>query len=261
MARYQVILAYDGTDFFGFQRQAQASEIRTVQAVLERALQQIGWHGRSILAAGRTDTGVHACGQVVAFDLDWRHSCEALQAALNANLPLDVAAQSVKLARPDFHPRYDALARCYRYRIFCSALRDPLRERYAWRVWPAVDVDRLRQAAGYLPGRHDFSAFGAPTRPGGAALRNVFRAVWQEQELGLVFEIEANAFLYHMVRRLVSLQVAIGQGALEASAVLEHLEGRLSAPAPGLAPAQGLILVEVVYPALEREESESETRR
>jgi tRNA pseudouridine38-40 synthase len=169
-----------------------------------------------------------------------------------------MAVHSVESARPDFHPRYDALARCYRYQIFCSALRDPLRERYAWRVSLPVDMQRLRKAAAHLPGSHDFGAFGAPTRPGGTTIRDVFRAVWQEEEAGLAFEIEANAFLYHMVRRLVSLQVAIGQGALEASAVLEYLEGGSSAPVQGLAPPQGLALARVVYPVLEREEPGSE---
>ncbi len=129
MARYQVILAYDGADFFGFQRQADGCGQRTVQGVVEQALRRIGWQGRAILFAGRTDVGVHASGQVIAFDLDWLHSTDALLAALNANLPADVAAQAAQLAADDFHPRYDARARCYRYRLFCQPRRDPLRER------------------------------------------------------------------------------------------------------------------------------------
>ena len=147
MARYQVILAYDGTEFVGFQRQAQGKKSRTVQAAIETALRQIGWQGRAILAAGRTDTGVHAAGQVVAFDLDWSHGEQALLAALNANLPPDVAAQAAFERRADFHPRYDALSRSYRYSIFCRPLRDPLRERYAWRVWPAPELERLQASA------------------------------------------------------------------------------------------------------------------
>src|SRR5512139_1092885 len=98
MARYQVILAYDGAEFFGFQRQARGQKQRTVQAVVEAALHQLGWQGETILASGRTDTGVHASGQVVAFDLDWAHSPEALRSALNAHLPPDAAVQSVRQA-------------------------------------------------------------------------------------------------------------------------------------------------------------------
>jgi tRNA pseudouridine38-40 synthase len=256
LVRYQVILAYDGTDFYGFQRQASGRKGRTVQGALEAALHQIGWQGRSILAAGRTDSGVHASGQVVAFDLEWAHSPEALQAALNANLPEDVAVRAVRIAIEDFHPRYDALARCYRYRIFCQAGRDPLRERYAWRVWPAVELAGLQQAASTLVGRHDFGAFGTPPRAGGATVRNVTRAGWFQEQAELVFEIVADAFLYRMVRRLVSFQVAIGQGVLEAGTLRQCLEAAAKSTPPSLvqwlAPPQGLILVEVFYPVDEQ---------
>ena len=144
MARYQVILAYDGTFFKGYQRQAQA---RTVQAVVETALRQLGWRGRTVLSAGRTDTGVHASGQVIAFDLEWAHPAEELLRALNANLPEDVAAREIHEADLEFHPRYWAVSRRYRYRLFCQETRDPLRERYAWRVWPPVEMQpsRMRQ--------------------------------------------------------------------------------------------------------------------
>ncbi len=118
MARYQVILAYDGTHFVGFQRQGRS---RTVQGVVEAALRQLGWQGRAILSAGRTDTGVHAAGQVIAFDLDWTHPEKELGRAINANLPQDVAVRSVAPASPDFHPRFDATARRYRYHLFCDA--------------------------------------------------------------------------------------------------------------------------------------------
>ena len=247
MARYQVVLAYDGSDFNGFQRQARDSNRRTIQGVFENALRQIGWQGRSILAAGRTDTGVHASGQVVAFDLDWKHSTEALAAALNANLPLDVAVQAAEPASSDFHPRFNAMARRYRYQIFCHPVRQPLLERYAWRVWPPVDLERLQRAAAYLPGAHDFSAFGSPPQPGRATTRQVFLAAWQEDGSGLSFEIQANAFLYHMVRRLVSFQVSIGQGAIGSEAMSVYLESGAQTPARNLAPPQGLILVQVLY--------------
>jgi tRNA pseudouridine38-40 synthase len=247
MAHYQVILAYDGTEFSGFQRQAGESKSRTVQGTLEMALRKIGWQGQSILSAGRTDAGVHASGQVVAFDLDWTHSIADVQAALNANLPPDVAVQAVRLAAADFHPRYDALSRRYRYQIFCQPVRDPLRERYAWRVWPAVSLDRLQQAAAFLTGAHDFAAFGTPPRAGGVTIRRVLRASWMQQQDTLVFEIEANAFLYHMARRLAGFQVKIGQGELEPEVVLDRLEGNPSQLVKEMAPAHGLTLIEVVY--------------
>jgi tRNA pseudouridine38-40 synthase len=246
MARYQVVLAYDGTQFSGFQRQAEA---RTVQGVFEDALRRIGWAGRAILAAGRTDAGVHAAGQVAAFDLEWAHTPAALAAALNANLPPDVAVRQARPAAPDFHPRYDALGRVYRYRVFCDALRDPLRERYAWRVWPALELELLQQAAAHLPGAHDFAAFGAPPRPGGATIREVLEAGWRLAGDELVFEISANAFLYHMVRRLVSFQISIGQGEVRPEALPGCLDREAPEPVRGLAPPQGLSLVRVLYPA------------
>lgn len=248
MARYQIILAYDGTLFEGYQRQRRKIQAaRTVQAVVETALRQIGWQGDKILAAGRTDTGVHASGQVIVFDLDWEHTPETLQAALNANLPDDVAVRSAKLARVDFHPRYEAVSRCYRYSIICQPVRDPLRERYAWRVWPTINLEILQALADQLLGTHDFCAFGSPPRGVGSTIRSVYRAVWQAEIDKLVFEIEANAFLYRMVRRVVYAQVMIAQGKLIPDAIKDRVNGTLTEMVQGLAPPQGLVLVEVIY--------------
>jgi tRNA pseudouridine38-40 synthase len=245
MARYQVILVYDGTEFFGFQRQAR---VRTVQGVVEDALRHIGWQGRTILAAGRTDTGVHASGQVIAFDMDWAHSPLDLRNGLNANLPADVAAHQVVRTHPGFHPRFAAIARRYRYQIFCQPIRDPLRERYAWRVWPALSCEALQQAARLLPGRHDFGAFGTPPRTGGTTERIVSEAGWQVVGDQFTFEVVANAFLYRMVRRLVSVQVAIALGNIQPEAMAVYLAEESDGLVQGLAPPQGLFLVEVMYP-------------
>jgi tRNA pseudouridine38-40 synthase len=249
MARYQIILAYDGTDFLGSQRQA---ESRTVQSELEKVLRKIGWQGRSILLAGRTDTGTHASGQVAAFDLDWGHGLAKLQDALNAHLPRDVAVWSVKVAADDFHPRFDASSRRYRYRLFCTDMRDPLRERYAWRVWPPV-AD-LTPLAAIWSGTHDFAVFGSPPRAGGSAVRTVLSAEWQKCGDEWIFEIQANAFLYRMVRRLVYVQVAVGQARLPVDVLVRALDSRSEVrqavqgeiPA-SLAPASGLTLIEVHY--------------
>ncbi len=250
MARYQVILAYDGTLFHGFQRQ---KRLPTVQASVEAALRQLGWNGRSILAAGRTDAGVHALGQVIAFDLEWEHSAEELQAALNARLPSSIVARQVGQVEDDFHPRYQAISRQYRYCIFCQPWRDPLRERYAWRVWPAVDVEVLRQLSTCLHGTHDFAAFGTAPEDRRGTIRRVFHADWRmgsnrQEAPDLIFEIVADAFLYRMVRRLVSIQVAIAQGRLAPERIQELLQTPAGKPVQGLAPPQGLMLVQVVYP-------------
>ena len=249
MARYQIILGYDGTSFFGSQRQASS---RTVQSELEKALRKLGWHGQTVYLAGRTDTGTHAYGQVAAFDLDWMHDVQKLQDALNACLPRDMAVREVKAAADNFHPRFDASSRCYRYRLFCASVRDPLRERYAWRVWPPVTD--LAVLAHIWPGTHDFAAFGTSPHSGGSTVRTVMSAGWQQHGDEWIFEIRADAFLYRMVRRLVYAQVAVGQARLSAITLLQALDNRSEVghaarsqiPA-SLAPASGLTLVDVDY--------------
>ena len=243
MEHYQVNIAYDGTDFQGFQRQGSR---RTVQSVVEGALRQLGWQDRVILYAGRTDTGVHAAGQVIAFDLQWEHTPEELGQALNAHLPKDVAVQGVKVASCDFHPRYDALARTYRYRLYCQAKPDPLRERYAGRVWPEVQANLLQSAARSVEGTHDFAAFGSPLKPGGSTIRVVYKAGWQQAGDEWIFEVTANAFLYRMVRRLVFLQVQVAQRRLSLDALANALENPTPL-IPGLAKPNGLVLERVIY--------------
>ena len=243
MAHYKVILAYDGTHFLGYQRQG---PVRTVQAAVETALSGLGWQGKTVLASGRTDTGVHAAGQVVAFDLDWNHSEEDLARALNANLPQDAAVREVRKTVDTFHPRFDAVERRYQYRLICASYRDPLRERYTWRIWPALEVDQLRIAAGLLQGSHDFAAFGTPPVPGGSTVRYIYAADWAVEGDELRFTIRGNAFLYHMVRRLVFVQVQVGQNRLSLDELETSLRNARPLP-PGLAPAQGLTLMEVRY--------------
>jgi tRNA pseudouridine38-40 synthase len=245
MARYQIILAYDGAGFAGSQRQAKS---RTVQSELESALTRLGWQGTSVLLAGRTDSGVHASGQVAAFDMEWKHPLEKLVDALNGNLPVDMAVSQAKMVTDDFHPRFDATSRRYRYRLFCQTLRDPLRERYAWRVWPQLDEFALREAARLFIGRHDFAAFGTPPRPGSSSVRTIIKTEWRLQEDEWIFEVQADAFLYRMVRKLVHVQVAVGQGRVPPQVIADALEGRPQGIPGGLAPAHGLRLVEVTYP-------------
>ncbi|HQV95958.1 MAG TPA: tRNA pseudouridine(38-40) synthase TruA [Anaerolineales bacterium] len=250
MARYQLTLAYDGTDFFGSQRQAKR---RTAQGELEMALRGLGWTDRSALLSGRTDSGVHATGQVAACNLDWAHTDDELVRALNAKLPGDISVWDAKIVRDDFHPRFDAISRTYSYQLFCDALRNPIRERFAWRVNHALDDDLLKQASQTILGAHDFSSFGSPTTPKGTTMRTVKKAEWIRVEKDQWrFEVEADAFLYRMVRRLVFAQVAAGQGKLHVDAIAESLarqagNRKRSALRSGLAPAHGLTLIRVKY--------------
>lgn len=256
MARYKLTLAYDGSNFHGSQRQASprtGASKRTVQGDLEKALTELGWTGRSALLSGRTDTGVHATGQVASADLDWSHTDDELLRALNSLLPADVSVRAVEVVDAKFHPRFDATSRTYHYRLFCRPVRDPIRERFAWRVWYPVDGALLKQAAKRFIGTHDFSAFGSPTTPKGTTVRTVMKAEWtQTAEDEWRFEVKADAFLHRMVRRMAFVQAAIAQGKASAEDVARSLAEQASVESrsvlpPGIAPAHGLTLVEVEY--------------
>jgi len=250
VVRYKLTLVYDGANFFGSQKQTNK---RTVQGELEKALAELNWTGRSVLLSGRTDTGVHATGQVASVDINWTHSTEELLRALNSLLPNDLSVKEVQNVDEEFHPRFDAVSRIYQYRLFCQPLRDPILERFMWRVWPSVDTKSLVKVSKLLLGTHDFSAFGSPTTPKGATVRTLIKAEWtQMAENEWRFEVQANAFLYRMVRRMVFLKVAVVQGKIPLEAIAHSLVKQASVKIrsglpSGLAPAHGLTLVNVEY--------------
>jgi tRNA pseudouridine38-40 synthase len=172
---------------------------------------------------------------------------------LNAALPADIAVHQARMVHAKFHPRFDALSRRYRYRLFCQPVRHPIREHFAWRVWPAINGEVLIESAKLFLGTHDFSAFGSPTTPRGGTVRTVMRVEWsyaRDAKDEWHFEVQADAFLYRMVRRLVFVQVAVAQGKVSAEAITNSfvkLDLAEKLPA-GLAPAHGLTLIEVAYP-------------
>lgn len=245
LERYKLTLAYDGTDYFGSQRQENTP---TIQRDVEIALNGIGWQGRAITLAGRTDTGVHASGQVIAFDLNWQHSPKELLRAINAKLPNSITVTDIEVTRPDFHPRFDALSREYSYRVYCQPIRNPFRDRFSARIWPDLDPLGLQNSASLITGTHDFAAFGTPPRKEQSTIREVFIADWSKKGDEWLFIIKANAFLYHMVRRLVFVQIAIAQGRIPLGSLSNLLERPKNKTISGLAPANGLTLTKVTYP-------------
>lgn len=251
MTRYGALLAYDGAAYQGFQRQPAPTP--TIQAAVEAALAAVCGRDVKIVAAGRTDAGVHAAGQVIAFDIAWRHSEPVLQRAVNSQLPADIALQSCWQA-PGFHPRYDALWRQYAYRISTPAARNPLTARYEWQLLGA-ELDRagMQAAAEHCLGERDFAAFGSPPQAGSSnTIRRVFESRWCEVdgENGetCIYRIRGTAFLYHMVRRLVGMMVMVGRGKLSADDFAEILRSRDLQQTKRLAPPQGLTLEAVGYP-------------
>lgn len=198
------------------------------------------------MGAGRTDSGVHARGQVISFDLAWRHGVEALRRALNANLPSAIAIVSLEEAAPDFHPRYDARRRAYEYYLYNEPVRSPLRRLRSWHVRQPLDLERMNRAAAHLVGIHDFATFGQPPY-GNNTVRELFCARWRRDGSLLTFEIEGTAFLYRMVRSIVGSLKAVGDGSWTVEAFIEAFDACDRDRAATTAPPQGLYLVSVTY--------------
>ncbi len=242
--RIKAVVAYDGTDYHGFQRQGPHFE-PTIQGKLEAALARIEQAG-SVLGAGRTDAGVHASGQVIAFEVHWQHGLNDLQRALNAVLPVDIAVLELEQALDHFHPRFDAVSREYRYSLYQSTIRQPLMRRYALQVAQPLDVALMQRAAVQLIGEHDFAAFGQPT-VGEATTRKMLRAEVAANGLHISIDLQANGFLYRMVRRMVGTLLTVGRGEMsieEFSEVLAAADPQRTGPA---VPPNGLCLTRVNY--------------
>jgi tRNA pseudouridine38-40 synthase len=199
-----------------------------------------------VIGAGRTDAGVHARGQVIAFDAVWRHDRAALRRALNANLPPDVAVRNVERVPWDFHPRFDAERRIYQYAINNQIDSSPLLRRKTWHRCRPLDLPSMQEASDLLVGEHDFATFGRPPT-GENSKRHVFRADWQRDDSVLSFTIEANAFLQRMVRSLVGSLCLVGEGQWSVSTFAEVFAAADRALAGPTAPPQGLCLLGVMY--------------
>jgi tRNA pseudouridine38-40 synthase len=234
--RFRATVEYDGTEFAGFQLQTKA---RTVQGELEAALARLsGGIRQPVVGAGRTDAGVHATGQVIAFTYPGGLSVEGLTEALNGTLPPDVAVRDLRRAPAGFNPRYAASYREYRYSIW-NGTRSPLRERTALWVRQDLDVSAMARAATAFEGRHDYSAFGgADPQP----VRTVHRLRIRRDGSLVTIDVRADAFLRGMVRRVVAALLAVGKGSLDASAVPGLLGGEEPALGGAAAPARGLCL-------------------
>jgi tRNA pseudouridine38-40 synthase len=241
--RIKAVVGYDGTGYGGFQRQENAP---TIQAEIEDVLAQLTRVPTRVLAAGRTDAGVHAEGQVIAFDTGWRHPVAELQRGMNALLSRQVAVFELDEVNPGFHPRFDAISRHYQYSIYRAAVRHPFYARYSLHVEQALDVEAMSRAAQCLLGSHDFLAFGSPPQ-GDNSIRDVIRAGWSVEGAWLHFDIEANAFLYRMVRMVVGTLLRVGSGALTPESFAEILETRSREQAGPAVAADGLCLKSVAY--------------
>jgi len=244
MKHIKLVIGYDGTEFHGFQRQR---GLRTVQEELESTLTTLLGHPVSIKAAGRTDRGVHAEGQVVSFWTNCPIPVERLPIVLNRLLPPDIVAKGAKEVRPEFHPRFDATSRIYRYLIDNRPVPSALLRRYAWHIPEPLDVKAMKAAAQYLVGTHDFVSFHASGSDLGSTVREMKRIVISKRNGIIAITMEANAFLYHMARIIVGTLVEIGLGKRHHEEMKDILLARDRSAAGKTAPPHGLCLMQVRY--------------
>lgn len=248
MRTLKVTVAYDGTQYVGFQRQANGISI---QQRLEEAFAPLigdeSGRGPTVAGAGRTDAGAHALGQVVSVNLDATLPASAVHRALNVRLPLDIRVVGVVDAAEGFHARYHSTGKTYRYRIATMPVLSPFERWFVWHAPASRDVEAMRRAATFVTGRHDFASFQAR----GASVRHTVRTLHKVdiRDSGgeLVVQVEGDGFLRHMVRAIVGTLDEVGQGARTVESVHDVVAARDRAAAGPSAPACGLTLVAVHY--------------
>jgi tRNA pseudouridine38-40 synthase len=245
MRNLKMTLAYDGTRFVGWQRQAAGESI---QGLLEQALARFEGTPVTVHGAGRTDAGVHALGQVASARVTFTHDAATLARALNAQLPGDVRVIEVADVDADFHARFSARSKTYRYEVRTGSVSSPFDRAYTWQLSEPLDIEAMRQGAAALLGRHDFAAF----RSAGTDIRSTIRTMHRSEILSarcgvVAYEITGDGFLRHMVRAIVGTLIEVGRGWRPAIDVADLVAGGTRADAGATAPARGLFLVRVDY--------------
>lgn len=252
MPHFRITLAYDGTGFVGWQRQAEGVSI---QGLLEDALRILDGRGVVATGASRTDAGVHALGQVAGFALAREIDADTVVRALNARLPQAVRVLDAAEVPPSFHPRFDARAKTYRYRIWNHEVMAPFERSTSWHVpAPKLDIEKMDAAARLIEGRHDFAAFQATGTEVPSTERTVFSsrvfldaAAFAPGREAIVYEVRGEGFLRHMVRALAGTLVEVGRGRQQPDWVGDVLRARRRGLAGRTAPAHGLFLVRIEY--------------
>jgi tRNA pseudouridine38-40 synthase len=248
MRNLKLTIAYDGTDFAGWQVQPEAA---TVQGTLSSAIGRIT--GEKVLSqgSGRTDAGVHALAQVATFQTGSVIPVGNFVIALNGILPASIRVLAVEEVTAEFHPRKSAQVKTYRYRIHREAICPPFLARYVWHYPYPLDENAMRDAAPMVEGEYDFTSFAAVDpergREGISNVRRIFSSRWQRESSELIYEVRGNGFLHHMVRNLVGTFLLVGKGTLKLADVSRILETRDRSAAGATAPASGLYLVNVEY--------------
>jgi len=240
------LVEYDGTNYHGWQLQ---KGVPTIQGSVEQALERILGIPTRVHAAGRTDAGVHAKGQVMHFYAAWSRSPQELERACNALLPGDIAVRGLRAAPETFHARHSARAKTYVYHILNEQPRSPLQRLYALHVPNRLDLEAMREAAAHLEGTHDFATFGSATEGTPSTVRKVLETNWERSatESIVIFSIRGSGFLRYMVRSLVGTLLRVGAGKMDPSTFQEILRSCDRSRSGPTAPPQGLFLVSVEY--------------
>ncbi len=247
MRPIRITVAYDGTDFHGWQVQP---GLRTIQSEIERVLGEIEGTPVQVIASGRTDAGVHALAQIAAFMLSNPIPVENLRRAMNRLLPRDIRILDASIAPENFHPRYDAVAKTYEYRILRSEICQPFDRRYVYHHPYPLDEARMIELAPLIEGAHDFTAFAASDdrdEPGHTKVRTIYCSRLARQADRLIYRVRGTGFLKHMVRNIVGVLLEIGKGNLARQDLEARLRPHSQIPPGPTAPARGLFLITVEY--------------
>lgn len=244
MKNIKLIIAYDGTEFSGWQIQANG---RSVQQEIEEAISRVFKEKQRVFGASRTDAGVHARAQTANFKLSSAVPIKNIPAALNAVLPGAIAVVKAAEVPETFHSQHDARTKIYRYYVVNSVQRDPFLDRYTWRMPYPLNIPIMRREAKSLIGKHDFKSFQASDTKERSSVRTVRRLAVRKNGSSIIFDIEADGFLYNMVRNIVGTLVEIGRGYFPPGSMRKILAAKDRKQAGPTAPARGLFLEEVKY--------------
>lgn len=246
MRTLKLVIAYDGTAYCGWQRQANGP---TIQGAIEDAFVPLVGEAPTVTGAGRTDTGVHALGQVASVRVSSDLSVDAIRRALNVRLAPDIRVLAVDDAPEEFHARFAATGKTYRYRIVTSEIVSPFDRWFVWHLPSRLNLEAIRAAAAHLVGRHDFAVFQSAHSSVTETVRTITRLDVHPTGDGFIVEVHGDGFLRHMVRAIVGTLVDVGAGRRAPESMPALLQGRTRHAAGNTAPASGLTLVSVDYPA------------
>ena len=246
MERIMITCAYDGSSYHGWQKQP--GKIATIESIMQQAIEKIALHEVQLIACGRTDKGVHALRQTIHFDTSAKRPLSAWVRGVNCYLPRDIAVRNAQIAPADFHARFSALSRAYRYLLYSARQRPVMRrDSVTWVFYPLV-VEKMQQAAQLLIGEHDFSSFRSPYCQARSPIKRLMHAQVYRTDDMIAFDFIADGFLHHMVRNIVAALVGVGRGHLSVSDLAKLLASKNRQMAPPTFSAKGLYFLGAHYP-------------